>query len=100
MQKPVIISVTPNKPNIVYGLQDKDSSVKESLAPLIHQLQRQETQTDQKIIIFCKQYDECSRMYWMYKTAPHNRFTQPEGAPDLARFRVVDMYTKCVMRQV
>ena len=98
MQKPVIISVTPNKPNIVYRLQDKDSSM-ESLAPLTHQLQRQEIQTDQKIIIFCKQY-ECSRMYWMYKTALHNSFTQPEGAPDLARFRVVDMYTKCVVRQV
>jgi len=75
MQKPVIISVTPNKPNIVYGLQDKDSSVKESLAPLIHQLQQQGIRTDQKIIIFCKQYDECSRMYWMFKTALHNWFT-------------------------
>jgi len=42
MQKPVIISVTPNKPNMVYRLQEKDSSMKDSLAPLIRQLQRQE----------------------------------------------------------
>ena len=75
MQKPVIISVTPNKPNIVYRLQDKDSSMKESLAPLIYQLQQQGIRTDQKIIIFCKRYNECSRMYWVFKTALHNWFT-------------------------
>ena len=31
----------------------------------------------------------------MFKRALHKGFTQPVGVPDLSRFRVVDMYTKC-----
>ena len=48
------------------------------------------------MIIFCKRYEECSRMYWVFKKALKGGFTQPNGAPDLAQFRVVDMYTKCI----
>lgn len=100
MHKPVIISITPNKPNIVYRLQGKDETMEETLAPLISKLQSQEIRQDHKVIIFCKRYSECSKMYCMFKAALRGGFTQPEGAPDLARFRVVDMYTKCTETSV
>ena len=97
MHQPVVISVTPSKPNIVYRLQEKGKSMEETLAPLICKLQQQKIKQDHKMIIFCKRYEECSRMYWVFKTALKGGFTQPNGAPDLARFRVVvDMYTKCI----
>ena len=96
MHQPVVISVTPSKPNIVYCLQEKGKSMEETLAPLICKLQQQRIKQDHKMIIFCKRYEVCSRMYWVFKTALTGVFTQPNGAPDLAWFRVVDMYTKCM----
>ena len=101
MHQPVVISVTPNKLNIVYHLQEKGKSMEETLAPLICKLQQQKKiKQDHKMIVFCKQYEECSRMYWVFKTALKGGFTQPNGAPDLAWFKVVDMYTKCTEMSV
>jgi len=45
--------------------------------------------------VFCKQYDECSRMYWLFKYFLKEEFTDPPQAPNLAKYRLVDMYTKC-----
>ena len=48
-----------------------------------------------RIIVFCKRYDECSQMYRLFKYYLRDLFTEPPGAPNLPKFRLVDMYTKC-----
>ena len=48
-----------------------------------------------RMIIFCKQYDQCSAMYRMFKFNLSPHFTIPPSAPDLSKYRVVNMYTRC-----
>ena len=48
-----------------------------------------------RVIIFCKQYDQCSLMYRMFKYHLGPHFTIPSSAPDLSKYRLVDMYTRC-----
>ncbi len=39
-------------------------------------------------------------IYMYFKRNLKDKFTSPSGAPDLARFRLVDMYTKCTHQDV
>ncbi len=54
----------------------------------------------ERTIIFCSKYDECSELYTCIRRALGNEFTEPVGAPDLARFRLVGMYTACTSKSV
>ena len=53
-----------------------------------------------RVIIFCKQYDQCSAMYSMFKYYLGPHFTISPSAPDLSIYRVVDMYTRCTEASV
>ncbi len=44
------------------------------------------------MIIFCRTYDDVTSIY---TRKLKENFTHPPGAPDLAKFRLVDMYTRC-----
>ena len=48
-----------------------------------------------RMIVFCRQYDEYSAMYKLFRHYLGERFTIPHSAPHLAKHRVVDMYTRC-----
>ena len=47
-----------------------------------------------RVIVFCRTYDSVATIYTYFKRTLKDEFTFPRGAPDLARFRLVDMYTK------
>lgn len=47
------------------------------------------------IIVFCKCHEECSRMYRLFKYILQHSFMEPHGVPNLVKFRLVDIYTKC-----
>lgn len=40
-------------------------------------------------------YDECSKMFRLFTSQLGSNFTEPVGAPDLAKFRAVGMFCKC-----
>ena len=48
-----------------------------------------------RMIIFCKRYSECARMYSLFRYYLREGFTEPHGSRDLAKNRLVDMYCKC-----
>ena len=52
------------------------------------------------LIIFCKRYSKCSAMYSMLKFHLARDFTFPRGSPDLTKYRLVDMYTRCTKVKV
>ena len=93
MDKPHVLSVSPHKKNIVYVVKKK-SSMEEVVENLARGLKNLRTEMP-RIIVFCKRYDECSRMYRLFKYYLRDLFTEPPGAPNLPKFRLVDMYTKC-----
>lgn len=53
-----------------------------------------------EMIIFCKQHDQCSAMYSLFKQYVGPNFTNPTSAPDLSKYRLVDMYTKLTEAEV
>ena len=53
-----------------------------------------------RIIIFCKTYIDVASIYRYFKTSMKENFTEPNGAPDLSRYRLVEMYTRCTQQYV
>lgn len=48
-----------------------------------------------RIIIYCQTYSDCSNLYLYFRRYLGIKFTDPPGAPDMPRFRLVDMYIGC-----
>ena len=53
MKNPVVVSVTPNKPNIKYEVIQRCGTLEETLAPLVEELRRQRRLMD-RVLIFCQ----------------------------------------------
>ena len=45
-----------------------------------------------RIIIFCRKCEECAELYKFFYSALKDEFTEPVGAPNLVRYRLVDMF--------
>ena len=65
MNSQEIISITPDKPNLLYQVCKKPEEL-EAMAPLMEKLQAYELPTDHKIIILCHMYNECSQHYRLF----------------------------------
>ena len=44
--------------------------------------------------------EDCADIYLYFRESMGDLFTEPVGAPDLSRFRLVEMYTKCTESDV
>lgn len=98
MQNPVIVSIPPIKDNLYYCVSEK-STVALSLSPICEKLAIERTRMG-RIVIFCRKYDEVTAIYYFFKQKMGLGFTEPPGAPDLAQFHLVDMYTHCTHQSV
>ena len=84
---PLVISVCPCKPNIVYAMSSF-ISLPDTFDPLLHEL---------RTIVYCRTLEQCSKLYRLFRTGLGDSFTEPPDAPaSLSRFRLVEMYTSCV----
>lgn len=99
MSNPVVIAESPNKPNIKYAVINNPGTLEETFAPLVEEVRRNRNITV-KTIVFCRTYDACSQLYLFMKCRLGQEFTEPIGAPDLARFRLVDMFSACTHQKV
>lgn len=48
-----------------------------------------------KTIIYCQRIEDCANLYMFFKEPLKDKFVFPISAPDLPRFRLVNMYTSC-----
>ena len=95
MVHPEIISVSLNKPNIKYAVKVNTHSLKETFAPLVEEFRHQRRAMD-RTIIFCRTYDQCSRIYMYMADRMAREMMDPIGVcRDLPQFRMLDMYTAC-----
>ena len=99
MINPHVISISPHKKNIVYIVKNKPDSIEEFAQSLAAVLKDLCTEFP-RLLIFCRKHDECSAMYQMLRMHMGSDFTEPPGAPHLAKYRLADMYTKCTHPQV
>ena len=101
MVHPFIFSQSPNKPNIKYSVikRDGDESLEETFAPLLEEL-RAKRKGVERTIIFCRTYDSTGQIYLFLQNGMGREFTHPVGAPNLPRFRLVDMFSACTRPDV
>ena len=99
MVDPMIVSEIPNRPNIRYSLIQTPGTIEEAFEPLVEQLRHNRTRMD-RVIIYCRTYETCSMIYLFFKSRLGAEITEPIGAVDLARFRLVDMFTACTTTTV
>lgn len=90
---PLVIAVSPCKPNILYAVSEF-SSLEISFAPVLEAIKMKRVSMP-RILIYCRRYDDCSNLYLYFKKGLGKNFTEPSDAPDLSRFRLVEMFTSC-----
>ena len=98
MIKPFFVTESPDRPNIKYCVRSADI-MEETFAPLVEEIRRKRTALN-KTIVFCRTYDECSRIYLFLRNRLGEEGVQPIGAPDLSRFRLVELFTACTLKCV
>ena len=74
-------------------------SLKHAFSPILDRLSSERSKYPQTII-YCRRYKDCADLYFYFKHRLGPCFTQPVGAPDLPRFRLVDMYMSCTEEEV
>ena len=92
------MATSPFRPNIIYSVKDI-VSVHETFLPLVDAILNHGLQVS-KTIIYCRRMDDCSELYSYFRTKLKENFTFPIGAPDLPRFKMVDMFTSCVEPEI
>ena len=89
----LVVTLSPCKPNIMYTVR-KMTTVLDTFLPMVEKL-RSERILFPRIIIYCRRYEECAELYMLFKSILGADFTEPQGAPDLPAFCLVDMYMSC-----
>ena len=88
-----VVSISPNRANIKYYVVTS-SNIEDNFAPLVEEVRRQRLTMD-KTIIFCRTYDDSSHIYLFLRSRLGPEGVDPIGVPNLAEFRLVDMFTGC-----
>ena len=95
---PVVVAVSPDKSNISYALRQK-VNIEVVFAPLVVKLSTLRDKLP-RVIIFCRRCEECAQLYRFFLSSMKEKFTEPAGAPNIAMFRLVDMYTGSTRKSV
>ena len=91
MEKPVLIAISPCKANIRYAV-GTFTTVEEVFMPLLSRLKKDRERTP-RTIVYCQSYNMCADVYIFLSQNLGCELTKPIDAPNLARFRLVDMFT-------
>jgi ATP-dependent DNA helicase RecQ len=90
MQNPISIVASPSRRNIRYVIKSFNS-VDEALSRLLAGVRMRRTHFPQTII-YCRKLRMCGEVYLYFKDELDKDFMEPRDAPDMPRFRLVDMY--------
>ena len=93
MQEPVLVYTPPAKPNIMYTVLPKPN-IENIIHPIVQKLRMFQNKCN-KILIYCRKYDEVSLVYSLFRQQLGTHFTNPAGAVNLVKYRLVDMFSKC-----
>ena len=88
-----VISVTPNKPNILYAVKEKGDIV-DIVLQITERMKRNGSSSDQ-IIICCRNHIDVAEFYEVFR-----KLLEPPNFLDLAKYRLVDMYTSVTANSV
>ena len=98
MKSPVVVSISPHRANIVYWVGAKNI-MQEAFSPVFERLRTERTLMP-RMIIFCRLYTDCAALYELFSDMLGPEFTEPVHAPNISRFRLVDMFTNPTQKVV
>ena len=93
MKNPEIIAISPSKANIMYIVNSTDS-LEQAFINVIEGIKKQWA-IFPHTIIYCRTLSDCGCLYLHFKNCLGEQFTEPKDAPDMPKFRLVDMYHSC-----
>ncbi|XP_019861292.1 PREDICTED: uncharacterized protein LOC105315307 isoform X1 [Amphimedon queenslandica] len=93
LKNPVMIVQPPCKPNLMYKVGNF-VSIEANFTPVLDNLRR-ERAAYSRTIIYCRTMDDCANLYLFFERGLGRDFTEPPGAPNISKFRLVDMFTSC-----
>jgi len=96
--KPLVIAVSPCKQNMMYTVS-KFTAIEETFLPICKGIKAQWILFP-RMIIYCRKVEDCSMLYAYFQSGLGDGFTEPPDAPDLCRFRLVDMFTSRIDKSV
>ena len=99
MTEPSIVAVTPNRSNICYSVEKKEGDTEQTFTVLVDEI-REKRLAMSRVVIFCRSYEDVGHIYSFMKSSLGKEAVEPIGAPDVARFRLVDMFTACTEKSV
>ena len=91
------MSSSPDKPNISYSVRVK-ASIEDVFTPL-DKLRAARCRLP-RVIIYCRRCEECAELYHFFHSSLKQEFTEPVGAPNLAMFCLVDIYTGVTRKSI
>ena len=99
MHNPVIVQVSPDKPNLLFGVK-KVKGLSEAFMPLITRL-KAERLSFGRTIIFCQRQIDCGNLYHLFQLELREELTEPIGVPcSLPQYRLVNVYTKATEEHI
>ena len=93
MVQPKVVSLSPNRAKIKYAVV-MATNTEENFAALVEEVRRRRLSME-RTIVFCRTYDDASRIYMFLRSRLGSECVEPISAPDLAQFRLIDMFTAC-----
>ena len=91
MENPVVIALSPCKANIVYNV-GRYTTVEDTFKPLLHRLKKDRVKFP-RTIVYCQSYNMCADIYIYLVKGLRCEVTEPIDAPNIPKFRLVDMFT-------
>lgn len=91
LRNPFVLTRCPTSPNLIYSVK-VFTNVGESFKSFASKLIREKTLFP-KTIIYGRTFAMCSNIYLFLKERLGQDFVHPSDAPDIPRFRIVDMFT-------
>ena len=91
MHNPYVIAIAPCKRNIMYTVKMFES-VEITFKPVAEQLKAKRTAMP-RMIIYGRLFDMCADVYLFFKSELGESITELTDAPDLSKFRLMDVFT-------
>jgi len=98
MQGCHVISRNPRKMNIKYIVRQK-VTIEEAFSPVIEDVSLNSQNAD-RTIIFCQNFRDCFDIYQCFRMKLKQRMYYPPTAPQLSKYRLVDMFTSVTEESV
>lgn len=92
LQDPVIVGLSPNRPNIFLSVLPT-MKLDELIEMVAGELLEKKVNYP-KTVIFCRTYQDCTDLYSRMVRYLGDDKTEPPGYPDLLQFRLLTMYTR------